>query len=297
MTPSSLQRHGDRLALAADTISTDVVLVSSATARRWLASHRRNRPLSKQSVARYQSDMAAGLWTFAADPIRFDVEGHLIDGRHRLVALAGCAPPLSLPFLVVRGLPTEAQLVMDQGRKRNAGQQLSMLGVKNATTIAAGVRILLLWDSGLLFRDNKLATRITVPIIQQWVSGNPGPVEFVNDRLSLIVSTDAAPSVATAFALKTGAAAADITELFFRELHDLTGLAEGSPILALDRRFRRLRRESITMPIRDQLALFIQAWNAWLANKTVAKFQRPRGGTWTAESFPRPDITGSAGWQ
>ncbi|MFI5783529.1 hypothetical protein [Nocardia sp. NPDC051570] len=271
-----------------ETVTTRIETVTAADARAWLKANARNRPISPAIVARYRSDMQAGLWTFAADPIRFDTAGRLLDGQHRAKALADCDPPVTLPFLVVRGLPTEAQLVMDQGRKRDAGQQLSMLGVKNAFNIASGAKVLLLWESGLLFRDNKLAVQISVPVIEQWVSGNPGLVDFVNTHRTAILSSDAAPSVAIAFAMKTAGVAPRRTALFFQHLHGLTGLAEGSAILALHKRFARVRRESLKMPTRDQLAIFAQAWNAWTGTKPVTKFQRPRGGMWTAENFPEP---------
>lgn len=123
--------HGDDLDLHAEKITHTIVMVSAETAKRWLAHNKRNRNISPTDVQRYRLDMEAGLWRFAADPIRFDVNGNLIDGQHRLTALSELAD-ICLPMLIVRGLPPETQKVMDQGRKRTPGQQLYLSGIKDA---------------------------------------------------------------------------------------------------------------------------------------------------------------------
>lgn len=278
---------GEQAALASDKIVTSVMLVSSDTAARWLERNTRNRPLSAFTVERYRKDMAEGRWVYAADPIRFDNMGNLLDGQHRLTALAA-VEGLTIPFLVVRGLPAESQLVMDQGRKRSAGQQLALKGTKNASNVAAGVKVYMLWRTGLMFRDSALAqSTITTPSIEAFVEERPLEIATVNDYFSAIRNNDAPPSVSFAAALRFNELDSDQARDFFHRLAN-GGTGINHPINTLDKRLQRVRREGLKMTNRDYLALFVLAWNAARDGKSMSKFQRPVGGRWKAENFPEP---------
>jgi len=276
---------GEQTVLASAEIVQSVMLVSSSTAANWLERNARNRPISTFTVERYRKDMAEGRWVYAADPIRFDSMGALLDGQHRLTALAS-VPELTVPFLVVRGLPTESQLVMDQGRKRSAGQQLALKDVKNSSNVAAGVKVYMLWQTGLMFRDSGLAqTTITTPSIEAFVDEHPLEIATVNDYFSAIRNNDAPPSVAFAAALRfTQIDTAEAHDFFHRLASGGTGV--GHPINTLDKRLQRVRREGLRMNTRDYLAFFVLAWNAVREGKSMSKFQRPAGGRWKAETFP-----------
>lgn len=273
--------------LASDKITQAVVLISSATAARWMERNARNRPISPVTVEKYRRDMIDGQWVYAADPLRFDTLGNLLDGQHRLTALALC-DGLTLPFLVVRGLPTETQMVMDQGRKRHAGQQLALKGVKNATAVAAAAKILIIWEEGLLFRDNRAAqVAVTTPRIESWVAEHNDVIVDVGSYYSAIRTNDAPPSVSYAAAVRFAAIDPERSHAFFLALAN-GGTPVGHPVNTLDKRLQRLRREGLKMSSRDYLALFTLAWNAYRAGRKLTKFQRPRGGSWSAETFPVP---------
>lgn len=267
-------------------ITHAIVLVTPEMAVRWLEQNMHNRKVRQQTITRYRADMEAGLWAMAADPIRFDRNGVLLDGQHRLISLSELPQSISIPFLVVRGLPTESQSVMDQGVKRTPADQLGLIGIKNAQTVAAAVKKLLIWEGGVMFRDTKLQV-ITSPQIEEWVTGNPGKIDFFNSLGTLPRQNDAPPSIAGAAALTFADLDPEATERFFTLLARGAG-GEGHPITTLDKRLQRNRREGLKMPDRDYLALFILAWNAWRAGKKMSKFQRPRGGRWSDENFPVP---------
>lgn len=261
--------------------------VSPETASKWLLKNTRNRPISQSVVKRYMRDMESGAWNYAADPIRFDIHGNLIDGQHRLAALSELSD-ISLQFLVIRGLDTETQLVMDQGRKRNAGQQLALLGVKNSNNIAAAVKLHIIWDSGMIFKDRKTHDLITSAQIEAWVSSHAWLVEKAQENFRTIKNIDTNPSITLAAFFKFCQIHSDDTIKFINLLESGAGLEEGSPILALIQRQRKIRREGLVIPPRDMLSFYILAWNAWRDGKSLTKFQRPRGGSWTATSFPIP---------
>lgn len=277
---------GIDLDLTPGSITSIVVLVDAATAAKWLEHNTRNRPLHPATVARYRHDMTGGRWSFAADPIRFDINGNLVDGQHRLSALAEL-PDVSLPMLVVRGLPTDAQLVMDQGRKRTPGQQLALLGVKDANIVAAAVKHVLLWDTGLMFRDTSLRSSITTTEIEAYVDAHPDDVALIGAVAGICRSLDAPPSLVVAFAIIAARAFPEEVRWFLNELHEMDGASKGQPVHTLDKRLRSIRKQSIRFSDRDYLALFIQAFNAYLDDRQIHQFLRPKGGSWTAETFPR----------
>lgn len=284
--PLNTIEDADAQALAAESPINAVMLVSSATAQRWLELNKRNRPISAMTVERYRRDMAEGRWVYAADPIRFDTNGNLLDGQHRLTALAMCEG-VTIPLLVIRGLPADSQLVMDQGRKRTPAHQLALKGVRNATSIAAGVKIYIVWSEGLMFRDSHQQSLVTTPQIEAWVDENKELCDYISSFLNAIRQNDAPPSVGVAAAFRFAQIDPVAAKDFFQALSQ-GGSPVGHPINTLDKRLQRQRREGLKMSQRDYLALFFIAWNAWRDNKKITKFQRPRGGSWTAETFPEP---------
>lgn len=279
---------GDRAALASGEVVHEIQNITPTIAANLLELNVKNRPLSPHTVAKYQRDMLSGRWDFAGDPLRFDTHGNLSDGQHRLTALAFIDDDsVQFPFLIVRGLPPETQMVMDQGRKRNAGQQLSIKGVKNASNVAAGVKVYLLWESGYLFRDSKAASlAVSTPQIEQWVEDNVDLVAHVNAHCTAIRNNFAPPSVGFAAAIAFAKVAPETEAQFFQDLAD-GGMPVGHPINTLDKRLQRVRREGFKMSQRDYLALFIQAWNATIDGKKMTKFQRPVGGRWAEDNFPK----------
>jgi len=268
------------------TPTTRVVNITPSLAKDWLKQSKRNRPVSKTVVIGYRRDMDAGEWAFTGDPIRFSVNGDLIDGQHRLMALAELGVFTSIPMLVIDGLPEDSQLFMDQGRKRGAGGQLALLGVKNANGLAASAKFYIVWQEGFLFKDSMNRTLITSRQIQAWVADNPDMAALQSLLLKHIKSTGAPTTVASAAAFKFSTIDLDSTIEFFETLASGVGLKEGHPILVLDRRLRKIRNEGLSVSTRDYLSFFILAWNAWREGRSLARFQRPRGGSWSVTNFP-----------
>lgn len=272
--------------IVADKITHTIVAVSSDAAKRWLTANRRNRPVNPAQVGKYRIDMAHGRWQFAADPIRFDINGDLIDGQHRLTALSEL-PGITLPMLVIRGLPNETQRVMDQGLKRTPGQQLSLSNIKDANLVAAIVRVVILWETGLMFRDNTLQRQeVTTAGIEEWVDDNPDDVELMQAMATPIRSVDAPPSAVGAFLIIAARTQSTEASDFLNQLHQMTGLSEGHPVHTLYRRLAHIRKQSTRYSTRDYLALFIQAFNHFHQGHKVMQLPRPKGGSWTVDNFP-----------
>lgn len=266
---------------AAPPVDIKRVTVSSRMAQHWLDKYEGpNRRLSEHRVLQYQSDMESGRWHFDGMPIRISQEGKLLDGQHRLTALANCVPEREIEFVVIRGLDPDSQLVMDQGGARTAGQQLSLKGVRDPNVVAAMVKLYLDWTRERLWRSNTRAST-TKPEAIDWSLHNGEKIEKVFETDFRRV--DAPTSVVGSFALATVQFAPARTFKFLHQLATGTGYGEGDPILALDRRLRAIRKANVKMTQREYLGYFIRAWNAWVSGNKLSKLQL---GKLDADTFP-----------
>lgn len=262
-------------------VDMKVVKITSSKASAWLEKYSGpNRRISEQRVLQYQADMENGRWHFDGMPIRISHEGKLLDGQHRLTALANTVPELEFEFVVIHGLPPDSQLVMDQGGARTAGQQLSLKGVTDSNVVAAMVKSYLDWTRNRLFKSGTRAGT-TKPESVEWALAHQELLERVFGTDFRRV--DAPASAVGAFALATMQFAPARTHKFLHQLATGTGYGEGDPILALDRRLRSIRKTNVKISHREYLGYFIRAWNAWVSGNRLSKMQL---GKLSEENFP-----------
>lgn len=84
------------------------------------------RSLNKLRVISYSNDMKAGKWQLNGEAIKFDTEGKLIDGQHRLQAIVRANVPVKM--LVIRGIQEGVNLY-DIGSTRSMGQIAKARGI------------------------------------------------------------------------------------------------------------------------------------------------------------------------
>lgn len=109
-------------------------IVTPDMARVYLAANETNRPISRSAVNRLKSILAAGEWRYNGEAIKFSKEGKLLDGQHRLTAIA--ESDVSAELMVVTDLQPEAFATLDQGRKRSGGDVLHVRGVARSQHVA-----------------------------------------------------------------------------------------------------------------------------------------------------------------
>jgi hypothetical protein len=67
-------------------IHAEAVTITAAMAEKWLEKMVKNRPLSESKYVEYAIAMDEGKWSENAETIKFNGDGELIDGQHRLKA-------------------------------------------------------------------------------------------------------------------------------------------------------------------------------------------------------------------
>lgn len=83
-----------------------------------------NRAISMARVNGYMHDMASGNWSNNGTTIKFDKEGHLIDGQHRLTAIVKSG--ITVYMWVARGVDENAFKTVDIGYARTGTQIIRM---------------------------------------------------------------------------------------------------------------------------------------------------------------------------
>jgi len=91
--------------------------VMPAQAVKWLERNKSNRKLRSAYVRRLAEDMRRGFFFYTGDPLKFDRDGWLLDGQHRLSALVEAN--ITLDFMVVSNLPSVVYSVIDSGMPRS----------------------------------------------------------------------------------------------------------------------------------------------------------------------------------
>ena len=268
--------------------SASIIYIDPPMARRVLEKNTRNRPISETHVQRLMAEMRSGRWQYNGEAIKWSVDNIILDGQHRLTALSRLDDSTSFPFLVVRGLPTESQDTMDQGRTRSAGDQLNIdgLATTDSKVVAGAIRVYVQWLSGGLFGDAKVH-RISNPEVVQWAKDHPMELslmdEILTDRVRRVKTR---PSLTVAVLLHFYLIDGEAAREFAEGLSSGAGLASGNPILTLRDRLDRIRTQGLKTPDRDIIGFFVIAWNAWRAGRKMEKFQRPAGGSWSVDTFP-----------
>jgi hypothetical protein len=117
-----------------------VETITPDKAREYLAANRFNRPLSRTVVADYVAAMKAGEWLLNGEAIKFDWNGQLVDGQHRLEAIVRAEVPTD--FVVIRDLDPGVFKTLDTGKKRTAADVLSIAQIPNAEAFGVAFRLL-----------------------------------------------------------------------------------------------------------------------------------------------------------
>lgn len=267
------------------TLKSTVTLITPEMARGWLdATNNRNRHLSEALVVRYAEAMRRGEWQLNGDAIRFDEDNALLDGQHRLAAVAKSGIPIR--SLVLHGVPSLAQDTMDTGRKRSIADVLAIRGEGHAITLAAALHILYRLESGEWAAGRTPTTQQALTLLKQ----------HPDVRASLPVGDRVARHVPL---LRSGVAAAvhyHVGQIndpnieadrkqFFETIVTGAGLKVGDPVLVLRETLSRYKRDRAQLSAVRVTAFVIKAWNAYRDGQTISLLRWTSGGS-HPESFP-----------
>ena len=93
-----------------------VETITPEIAAQYLSRNAKNRSIRKQEVEAYVREIKRGTFALTHQGIAFDERGYLIDGQHRLMAIATAGIPVQM--VVSRGVVPTALTVIDRGASR-----------------------------------------------------------------------------------------------------------------------------------------------------------------------------------
>ncbi len=108
-------------------VRTLAVRLTPAVARRLLERNLHNRKVSEKVIQKYVAEIKAGEWRLTPGGIGFDDHGALVDGQHRLHAIARSG--MEVPLLITLGLPAASQEKVDRQRRRTLYDALYLTGM------------------------------------------------------------------------------------------------------------------------------------------------------------------------
>ncbi|MER6270848.1 MULTISPECIES: hypothetical protein [unclassified Streptomyces] len=253
-----------------------VVDVSPQLAAQWLTRNTNNRPLSKGTVQQLAGQIQRGEWQLTHQGIAFDEDGVLIDGQHRLAAIAKAG--VTVQLTVARGVPRTAFTVMDTGRKRTGRDALALAGEANATHLAAALRGLHLyrtapnsaWSGGSSVTSNDQLLDV--------LGKHPGVRDALQHGIAMNRGCRITVTAATIGWYVTTEARPDIDQSAWEE-GVVTGarLEPGDPRLTLRNTMLNLalgnahRRRDDS---REHLLYYLKAWNAWVEGRSIKLLRR-----------------------
>jgi len=253
-----------------DGVTANIEVVTPDQALEHIATTKINRPLSADTIDLYARDMASGRWRFTGEPVKFDRDGHLSDGQHRMHAVFQAETVL--PFLIVRGLEPEAQENMDTGRKRTVANSLHLRGSdgKYATNVAALASL-------VLEKQHPGQNYRPTPSEQLALIDSDPHIRTI--AIEIIHPLPKFPGLTKTWAgycyWRLRQVDDSATAKFFDGLSTLENLGPGSPILALHKRLLN-QPKGAGRDTRDQaIALVFTAWNAWRRGDERARIQTP----------------------
>ena len=251
------------------------LMVDGDHATEWLKLNiERNRHVRAKQVDKLTRDINAGRFVYDGSPIRFDRNGRLIDGQHRLRAIAAASPEaLPVKLDVVYGLAESTFDTLDCGITRTASDMFTSGGMHNTKTLAAVATILLDWDEerGLVTR----AIKRSHAELALFVAENPLAGEAVartcNHRT---LSRMCAPSIVATATFLFMRIDRNATEMFLDSLEEGANIPAGDGRLLLMRVLRNYktkgRRSHSSTDKENFLALWIKAWNLWRSGQTAS---------------------------
>lgn len=264
--------------------SARFAVVTPAMASEWLGKNRKNRKLRPGKAARYARDITSGNWLATGDAVKFDHDGNLLDGQHRLTAILQAGEPAEM--LVVTGLDPAVMNVLDTGAARTSSDMLLLNGKQNTAVVAAAAKLCLNWQAGNIKTSaSTLVLNPTHSEILAFAESDP-TIQWASSRAQHFYGAGlkARPSVVAFCMWLTGQIDAPATNLFFTSLAEMNTDGAGDPRYTLLRRLNAMQDERTSQI--GQAWVIIRAWNAWRAGDRATKFVSNSHGKPLA--FPEP---------
>ena len=272
--------------LPSHSIDSQVVNVTPQMATLFLERNTKNRSLNRQRVIAHARDMTEGRWILNGETIKFDTEGNLIDGQHRLHAVVDSGR--SVKMLVVSNVEPVAMQTIDTGSIRSVGQIVQIYGVSNpneVSALAGAIRSYaesrhLVWSGARGLSKSEIATFVIENNSQLQEAAR-----FAKNAHKSANIPRVAYGLLAYFAIEKHKKSPELWDSWHAGVTNGADLSKSDPRLAL--RNLMLRRTGSINGYKlqqEQVALVIKAWNAYVNDKPIKVLR------WDTSMLPMPEI-------
>lgn len=112
--------------------------ITPEMSQHFLSKNKNNRKVTEKNVIGIMRALSNNEWALNGETIKFDINGNVIDGQHRLIACVRTGIPFE--SYIVKDLPSESFTTIDIGSRRTAADILSIHEAPNANNLAAIIK-------------------------------------------------------------------------------------------------------------------------------------------------------------
>ena len=256
-----------------------------------------NRKLRPRLVERYATEMSSGHWKAGASTIKFNSDGELIDGQHRLNAIIQSGK--TVEFDVRRELDPDVFMVLDTGGTRSPGDMLHVAGFQYTSNIASAIRqasSILEVEAGVVNPQSMGKKKITPAILLEWAQEHEEElVEACRETMTKDAKVVCSPpSLFAALYFLFAQYNRKACREFFQTLTQGIGFEHGNhdPLYQLRKQLLSFKsHKNMRRPSYYKAALVIKAWNAYQNRETIHQLKFLEGETWPEISRRRGRVS------
>lgn len=257
--------------------------ITPPIAEEMLGHNLHNRNLRESFVYHLAMAIERGEWKVNGETIKFDVDGVLLDGQHRLAACVLSGIPIMT--WVVRGLERPAQDTVDIGIIRTNGDALGLNGYSAATHLAACCRWIYLLRADLMKSARSSRNKITPDQAKLMIAESPSIPEDLKFTYILQKNVPFPHPLAGALYHELSRRDQGDADEFFLRFANGDNLRMGNPILVLRNKMFREYAKVQKLPSNYFGAFLVKAWNAFREDREIHILNWRPGGT-VNEKFP-----------
>lgn len=255
--------------------SAELVFVTPETAAEWLEHNDSNRNQREGSIAKYARSIANEDWLITGEGVKFDWNGRLVDGQHRLKAIVKAG--VGAWMFVFRHLNPDVQAVLDTGIRRTPGDALKWAGYPSFNELATMARLLILWDEGYLRRSGANASReVANEEILAWAAEHSErALHWYRKARSIENGKSGFPTVsrcalaAALFLLDQADPCGETVNEFAERLRTIRLSGTGDPVNALHARLLSARANRERLYPASQFYCYFRVWNALIDGESL----------------------------
>lgn len=234
-----------------------------------------NRPMRASRVSRLAEAINRSEWMLNGESIKFNCNGRLIDGQHRLAAVVESGK--SIQSYVVRGLPEQAFDTLDQGAVRTIADVLARNGELYYKQLASAIRWIGILHHKMNWKSVGYTPDQAKAMLGKHQKVRDSVARFTGDaQKSMLIPPGLTAACHYLFAKKDQT----LADLFIGGLLTGEGLKRSDPVYLLRERLIRNNSEQAKLDKAAIAALTIKAWNATRAGIPMRTLK------WVEESLP-----------